>query len=62
MTLDELNGRKAELENSIAQTTNQVFILHGAKNEIDYQIQLQKEKIAKEDADNLANSEQPPVQ
>jgi hypothetical protein len=62
MTLEQLNARKSELENSIAQTTNQVFILHGAKNEIDYQIQLQKEKIAKEEADTLAKFEQPPVQ
>lgn len=62
MTLDELISRKAALEGSIAQTTNQVFILHGHKQEIEYQIQLAQEKIAKEEADKLANQVEPPVQ
>lgn len=57
MTLDELNRRKADLENSITQTTNQVLILHGHKQEIEYQIQLQQERIAKEELEKLANSE-----
>lgn len=62
MLLDNLQQRRAELESSITQTTNQVFVLHGHKQEIEYQIQLVEQKIAKEEADKLANSEQPPVE
>jgi hypothetical protein len=61
MTLNDLQDRKAQLEGSIAQATNQVFVLHGHKQEVEYQIQLEQEKIA-EESEKLANSEQPPVQ
>ncbi len=62
MTLNDLQDRKVQLEGSIAQATNQVFVLHGHKQEVEYQIQLEMEKTAEKEADKLANSERPPVQ
>lgn len=62
MTLDELNNRKVALENSIAQTTNQLLMLHGHKQEIEYQIQLEQERIAQEELDKVANSELQEIQ
>lgn len=62
MTLNDLQDRKVQLEGSIAQATNQVFVLHGHKQEVEYQIQLEMEKTAQKEADKLANSERPPVQ
>lgn len=57
MTIDELQQRSCDLQASINQTTNQVFVLQGHKNEVDYQL-----KLAKEAAEALAKSEEPPVQ
>lgn len=57
MTIDELQQRSCDLQNSINQTTNQVFVLQGHKNEVDYQL-----KLAHEAAEALAKSEEPPVQ
>jgi hypothetical protein len=62
MTLNDLQDRKVQLEGSIAQATNQVFVLHGHKQEVEYQIQLEMEKTAEKEADKLANSERPPIQ
>jgi hypothetical protein len=56
MTLEQLQARSGELQASIMQTTNQVFVLQGHKNEVDYQL-----KLAKEEADALANQVEPPV-
>ena len=43
MTLEELNARKLQLENDINQLTNQVYIFHGHKQEVEYQITLLKQ-------------------
>lgn len=44
MTLEQLQARSGELLNSINMTTNQVFVLQGHKNEVDYQIKLKREE------------------
>ncbi len=54
MTLDELQARLDEINASIAQTTNQVLVLHGHKGEIEHQIQTLLAKIAAEEAQKLA--------
>jgi hypothetical protein len=56
MTVEQLEARAVELANSISMTTNQVFVLQGHKNEVDYQL-----KLAKEAAEALANAVEPPV-
>jgi hypothetical protein len=56
MTLEQLQARSGELQSSIMQTTNQVFVLQGHKNEVDYQI-----KLVQEATDALANQVEPPV-
>lgn len=73
MNLEQLQARSGELLNSINMTTNQVFVLQGHKNEVDYQIKLAKEEHeaklklqaelekAQADAAALANQAQNPV-
>jgi hypothetical protein len=56
MNLEQLQARSAELQTAISQSTNQVFVLQGHKNEVDYQL-----KLAQEEADALANQVEPPV-
>lgn len=48
MTLEQLKARADELLNSINMTTNQVFVLQGHKNEVDYQIKLVAEEEKQE--------------
>ena len=45
MTLENLQARAAELVNSINMTTNQLFLLQGQKNEVDYHIELAKVEL-----------------
>jgi len=68
MTLEQLQARSAELLNSINITTNQVFVLQGHKNEVDYQIKLAQEEYeaklkaeAEAEAEALANQDEHPV-
>ena len=56
MNLEQLQARSTELQTAISQSTNQVFVLQGHKNEVDYQL-----KLAQEEADALANQVEPPV-
>lgn len=56
MNLEQLQARSAELQTAISHSTNQVFVLQGHKNEVDYQL-----KLAQEEADALANQVEPPV-
>lgn len=53
MTLEKLEARAEELQSSLINTTNQLLVLQGHKNEVDYQI-----KLAKEEAQPVANSEE----
>ena len=64
MNLEQLQARSGELLNSINMTTNQVFVLQGHKNEVDYQIKLAQEEHEaklKAEAEDLANQAQNPV-
>ena len=58
MTLQELKDRQAYLESIIAQTTNQVHVLHGQKGEVEHHIQLELKKIADAEAAALANPDE----
>lgn len=62
MTLEELQARKAYLEATITQNTNQVLVLHGQKGEVEHHIQLELDKIAKAEAENIATTDVLPVE
>lgn len=48
MNFEQLKERSTELQASITNITNQVLILQGHKNEVDYQISLLINEVAKE--------------
>lgn len=56
MTIEQLEKRSKELQDSITSITNQVLILQGHKNEVDYQLSLlinkpdEEEVVIEEDA------------
>jgi len=58
MTLEELKERSSQLAVNIAQQTNQVFVLQGHKNEVDYQILIEEKKLE----DFLASDEDEAVE
>ena len=62
MTLDQMYQRKGELEGFINSSTNNVLILHGQRQEIEYQISIELEKIAMEEEQKLAKYEQVSVE
>lgn len=40
MSLEQLRAREAEVKSSIMQVTNQLFVLQGHKDEVNYQIKM----------------------
>lgn len=58
MNIEKLQQRASDIQKSISSLTNQVLILQGHKDEIDYQISLltdddKKEVIAGEEETNV---------
>ena len=58
MTLDELKDRKTQLENAINQTTNQVYVFQGHKQEVEFQIA----ELEKATAEQVATPDVLPVE
>ena len=58
MTLQELQDRKAFLDATLAQTTNQLFVLQGQKGEVEHHIQLELKKIDDAEVAALANPDE----
>ena len=65
MTIEELQTRSQALQNSINETTNQVFVLQGHKQEVDFQITLlqkEQELRAKLEEDALVSQDVLPIE
>lgn len=62
MTIDQLKGRKGELQNSLNNTQQSFHVLLGHINEIDYQIQKLEQVTQASESDLLANSEEAHVE
>ncbi len=59
MNLEQLQVRSNELQNALIQTTQQMYVIQGHKQEVDYQIQVIVEAEA---AEALANPPEAPVE
>jgi len=59
MNLEQLQARSNELQGALVQTTQQMYVIQGHKQEVDYQIQLINEAAA---AEALAIAPDAPVE
>jgi hypothetical protein len=66
MNLEQLQARSNELQNALVNTTQQMYVIQGHKQEVDYQIHLlneiESEKVRAAAAEALASQTESPVQ